>query len=271
MRPPAARMNVFAMPPPTISASTFAASARRIVSFVETFAPADDRHQRPPRIRQRPRQRVELRRHQRPRARDRRELARCRASSPRRGARCRTRRSRRRRTSAAILLRERLVVLLLALVDAAVLEQHDVAGLERGVPLRRRRPSRGSAAPAAEQLRSRCATGASESAGENSPSVGRPRCDVTITAAPRASASRMPGTEARMRVSSVMRARVVLRHVQVGADEDAACRARRHRRAVGCSCDSNRSCRSDAIGAIPPPGDAHVGSSRKRVISTISS
>ena len=50
----------------------------------------------------------------------------------------------------------------------------------------------------------RFATGASESSGLNSPSVGRPRCDVTITAAPASSAMRIAGTEARMRVSSVM-------------------------------------------------------------------
>ena len=51
----------------------------------------------------------------------------------------------------------------------------------------------------------RAATGASESSGLNSPSVGRPRCDVTMTAAPASSAMRMHGTDARMRVSSVMR------------------------------------------------------------------
>jgi hypothetical protein len=50
----------------------------------------------------------------------------------------------------------------------------------------------------------RAATGASESAGLNSPSVGRPRCEVTITAAPASSAMRMHGTDARMRVSSVI-------------------------------------------------------------------
>ena len=44
---------------------------------------------------------------------------------------------------------------------------------------------------------------------------------MTITAAPAFSASSMQGIEARMRVSSVMSAGVVLRHVQVGADEDA--------------------------------------------------
>src|SRR6185369_11267267 len=50
----------------------------------------------------------------------------------------------------------------------------------------------------------RAATGASESSGLNSPSLGRPRCEVTITAAPACSAIWIQGTEARMRVSSVM-------------------------------------------------------------------
>src|SRR4051794_28218129 len=52
---------------------------------------------------------------------------------------------------------------------------------------------------------SRLATGASESSGSSVPSVGRPRCEVTMTAAPLSSACWIPGTEARMRVSSVMR------------------------------------------------------------------
>ena len=50
----------------------------------------------------------------------------------------------------------------------------------------------------------RFAMGASESMGLISPSVGRPRCEVTMTDAPRSSASRIAGIEARMRVSSVM-------------------------------------------------------------------
>ena len=50
----------------------------------------------------------------------------------------------------------------------------------------------------------RFAIGASESSGFNSPSVGRPRCDVTMTAAPAFTANAMPGTDARMRVSSVI-------------------------------------------------------------------
>ena len=49
----------------------------------------------------------------------------------------------------------------------------------------------------------RCfATGASESASLHAPSFGRPRCEVTITRAPAASAARIPGSEARIRVSS---------------------------------------------------------------------
>ena len=46
--------------------------------------------------------------------------------------------------------------------------------------------------------------GASESAAVSSPSLGRPRCEVTMTAAPASSAMRMAGTLARMRVSSVI-------------------------------------------------------------------
>mmetsp|Transcript_3220 Transcript_3220/g.5765 ORF Transcript_3220/g.5765 Transcript_3220/m.5765 type:complete len:300 (+) Transcript_3220:254-1153(+) len=51
----------------------------------------------------------------------------------------------------------------------------------------------------------RAATGASESSGLNSPSVGRPRWEVTITAAPASRAIWMAGSDARMRVSSVIR------------------------------------------------------------------
>src|SRR5256885_14728136 len=48
------------------------------------------------------------------------------------------------------------------------------------------------------------ATVARESSGLSSPSLGLPRCEVTITAAFCSSAWRMPGSEARMRVSSVI-------------------------------------------------------------------
>ena len=60
----------------------------------------------------------------------------------------------------------------------------------------------GTSRPSSSAMR--LATGASESSGLNAPSVGRPRCEVTITAAPASSAMRMHGSEARMRVSSVM-------------------------------------------------------------------
>ena len=52
---------------------------------------------------------------------------------------------------------------------------------------------------------SRCATGASESASLHTPSFGRPRCEVTITAAPCSSARLSVGSEAVMRCSEVMR------------------------------------------------------------------
>ena len=49
----------------------------------------------------------------------------------------------------------------------------------------------------------RWATGASESASENTPSFGRPKCEVTITAAPFSSARRRVGSAARRRCSEV--------------------------------------------------------------------
>ena len=204
--PPAARMNVLAMPPPTISASTFAASARRIVSLVDTFDPPTMATSGRCGCASARAERVELGGHQRAGARDRRVLrdaVRRRLGAMRGAERVVDVDVAQRRH----LARERVVVLLLALVEAAVLEQHDVAGRERGVPRRRRRPSRGSSGTVApEQLgqplgdRRERILGAparlrSAGRGATSPS---PR-------APRASASRMPGTDARMRVSSVMR------------------------------------------------------------------
>ena len=51
---------------------------------------------------------------------------------------------------------------------------------------------------------SRAATGASESASLHTPSFGRPRCEVTMTAAPFCSASFNVGNDAVMRCSEVM-------------------------------------------------------------------
>src|SRR3546814_11466481 len=48
------------------------------------------------------------------------------------------------------------------------------------------------------------ATGASVSAGATVPSTGRPRCEVTMKEAPASSAMRIAGTDARLRVSSVI-------------------------------------------------------------------
>ena len=96
---------------------------------------------------------------------------------------------------------QRLVVLLLADVDAAVFQQHDLAGVDLDAvnPVLHQRHGH------AQQLGQALADLASESASVSTPSFGRPRWDVTITAAPASSARRMPGTEARMRVSSEMR------------------------------------------------------------------
>ena len=88
----------------------------------------DDRDQRPRRL---ARARARARRARRPAAARRRPPARSaprRACWPRRGARCRRRPSRTRRTAPPCVLRERLVVLLLALVEAHVLAQHHRAG-----------------------------------------------------------------------------------------------------------------------------------------------
>ena len=92
-----------------------------------------DRDQRPRRCRERPRQRIELRRHQRARAGDRRMT----------GDAVRRRLGAVRRAESVVDVdvaelrhppRERVVVLLLPLVDPAVLEQDEVAGCERIVP-----------------------------------------------------------------------------------------------------------------------------------------
>ncbi len=202
--PCAARMNVFAIPPPTISASTFAASAFSTVSLVETFEPPTIATSGRAGSRERLAERLELRGHQRPRAGDRRvfrDAVRRRLGAMRGAERV---------VDVDIaelrhLARERVVVRLLALVEAAVLEQHDITGRERSVPRAAVHPVLDQGHGHAEKLAtSRCATGASESASDQTPSFGRPRCEVTITAAPRASASRMPGTDARMRESSVI-------------------------------------------------------------------
>ena len=160
----------------------------------------DDRHQRALRVRERAAQGVQLGGQQRPGAGDLRELRDAVGGGlgAVRGAEGVVGVHVAQRGHPA---RERLVVLLLALVEAAVLEQHDLAGLHvdavhpvAHAAARRGRAARPGAWPRGPASRPR----------ENSPSLGRPRCEVTITAAPLSSAMRMPGTEARMRVSSVI-------------------------------------------------------------------
>ena len=106
-----------------------------MVSFVETFDPGDDRHERTLRGVQRLAERVEFLREQRAGARDLRELR------DAVGGRLRTMRGAERVVDVDVaerghLLRERVVVLLLALVDAAVLEQHHLSGFQRRLPRR---------------------------------------------------------------------------------------------------------------------------------------
>ena len=196
---PAASMKVLAMPPPTISWSTFAASCARIVSLVDTLAPPTIATMRPLRVLQRLAQRLELLRQQRARAGHRRVLG---------DAVCGGLGSMGSREGIVDvdiaqrrhLLRQRVVVLLLALVEAAVLQQHRFARLDAD-PSSQSRLS-GTSWPSSSD--SRLATGASDSFSSNCPSVGRPRCDTSISRAPLESAWRMPGSEARMRVSSVI-------------------------------------------------------------------
>jgi hypothetical protein len=111
------------------------------------------------------------------------------------------------------------VVLLFALVDAAVLQQHQLAGGDLNAFYPVGDQGTGTAQQLAQSPFGHGGQGLSS--GLNAPSVGRPRWLVTMTAAPASSAIWMQGTLARMRVSSVMLRRIVLRHVQVSPDEDA--------------------------------------------------
>jgi hypothetical protein len=203
MLPPAAMMNVLAMPPPTISTSTFAASARRIVSLVETFDPATMA-----------------------------TSGRAGEASARPSASSSAAISGPAHATAACFARPCVVASARCAVPKASLTYTSQSfaifcassSLSFFSPLFMRQFSSSTTlpgasalchAPPATQSRTsgtglpsnsdiRVAMGASESSAFHSPSVGRPRCDVTITAAPRSSASRMAGTDARMRVSSVM-------------------------------------------------------------------
>ena len=125
---PAASRKVLAMPPPTIRLSTFLASSPRIVSLVETFEPPTIATSGRAGSGQRLAERVELRRHQRAGAGHLGEA----------GDAVRGRLGAVRGAEGVVhvdvaqrgdLARQRLVVLLLALVDPAVLQHHHLAGL----------------------------------------------------------------------------------------------------------------------------------------------
>ena len=92
-RPPAASMKVLAMPPPTISLSTFVGQRLQDRQLGRDLRAGDDRDQRPLRVRRAPWPSASISAASSgPGAGDRRVIARCRGSWPRRGARCRTRR-----------------------------------------------------------------------------------------------------------------------------------------------------------------------------------
>ena len=145
---PFASRKVFRMPPPTISRSTFPASATRSGELGRHLGARDDRHQRPRRMRERGAERVELRGHQRPRAGDLGEFRHAvrRRLGPVRGAESVVHVDVAQRRD---LPRKRLVVRLLADVEAAVLQQHDFAGrdLDAVQPVLAQRDRASRAAP----------------------------------------------------------------------------------------------------------------------------
>ena len=99
--------------------------------------------------------------------------------------------------------RELGVVARLARLVADVLEHQHVAGVEvlgeRAAPPRRRPPG-ASVTSAPVSSASRSAAGRIESSGSRS--FGRPRCETSISAAPRPRSSSIVGSAARIRVSS---------------------------------------------------------------------
>ena len=161
--------------------------------------------------------RVDLGREQRAGAGDLARTARCRRSRPRRGARCRRRRATKMSHSAAILRASASSFFFSPLLRRQFSSITTWPGAT-ATPSTQFATS-GTSRPSSSARRA--ATGASESSGLNSPSVGRPRCEVTITAAPASSAMRDAGHAGADAGVFGDVAGVVLRHVQVGADEDA--------------------------------------------------
>ena len=213
---PVAARKVLAMPPPTISRSTFSSSASRMVSLVLTFEPAT------------------MATSGRAGFSSARSSA---ASSPtssgpaqatgakratpcvEASARCAVPKASMTKTShsAAMRARQLFVVLLLALVEAHVLAEHDLAGLDRHAvePVLHQRHAAG---PAASD--SRVATGASDSSGSYLPSSGRP--EMRHQDDPRALVERHADGGQRRADARVAGDLAVLdRHVQILADQHA--------------------------------------------------
>ena len=196
---PSASRKVLAMPPPTISRSTFFARLCRTSSLVETLLPATIATSGRFGVGERLRDRVDLGGEQRARAGDRRELG------DAVGGRLGAVRGAERVVDVDIaerrhLPRQRRVVLLLALVEAAVLEHDDLA--RRG---RRRHPT--------QLVRERHARGRAARRGAPRPARASPRASARLRSAGRGARSPSPrrrrrapsrctASDARMRVSS---------------------------------------------------------------------
>jgi hypothetical protein len=183
---PAASMKVLAMPPPTMSWSTLSARLCRMVSLVDTLEPAtmaargagagpgpwSGRRSRPTATGQRTRWG---------------RTARCRRWCLRRGGQCQRRRSQRCRTARPACG---------PALPCSSSRPHSRGSFPAAPPGRgplvtpsTQLATSGTSRPSSSARR--LATGASESSGLNSPSVGRPRWLVTMTAAPASRAMRM--------------------------------------------------------------------------------
>ena len=133
---------------------------------------------------------------------------------------------------------KRRIVLFLARVEAGVLEEQDVAVLQRRRPLRRppRRCSRPRRRPAARgRSASAGATGSQRIGFVRACPSGRPKWASRITLPPLSAISRIVGGDA-LDPGRVGDAAVLHRHVEVDAQKHAACRERRRRRGCGTAC-----------------------------------
>ena len=217
--------NVHAIAPPMSRPSTFGSSASMTSILPGDLGAAEDRDERPLGFGERARRGT---RAPSPSAGPRRRGADARDARGRRsarGARRRTHRSRRGRRARASD-RASASSFFSSPARKRVFSSSSISpSLQRVASPRRRRRRRVAVdelhrVPASSSP-SRSATGASEYFASGFP-FGRPRCESSTTRAPRSQrARRCVGSAARMRVSSVTRAVVVERHVEVDAHERA--------------------------------------------------